>query len=57
MEAFVTPSPLPTWTRIGIGAIAEIIFLAYVIVAGRRAERLGLSADISEAPEQVPVRG
>jgi uncharacterized membrane protein SpoIIM required for sporulation len=57
IEAFVTPSPLPTWTRIGIGAVAEIIFLAYVIVAGRRAQRLGLSADISEAPEQVPVRG
>jgi uncharacterized membrane protein SpoIIM required for sporulation len=57
IEAFVTPSPLPTWARICIGAIAEITFLTYVIVAGRRAQRLGLSADISEAPEQVPVRG
>ena len=57
IEAFVTPSALPVWTRIGIGAIAEVTFLTYVIVAGRRAERLGLSADISEAPEQVPVRG
>lgn len=57
IEAFVTPSTLPTWTRIGIGAIAEIAVLAYVIVAGRRAQRLGLSADIREAPEQVPVRG
>ena len=57
IEAFVTPSPLPTWARITIGAIAEISFLTYVIVAGRRAQRRGLSADISEAPEQVPVRG
>ncbi|HTZ94211.1 MAG TPA: stage II sporulation protein M [Streptosporangiaceae bacterium] len=57
IEAFVTPSPLPTWARIGIGAIAEVAFLSYVIVAGRRAERRGLSADIHEAPEQIPVRG
>ncbi len=57
IEAFVTPSPLPTWARIGIGAIAEVAFLTYVIVAGRRAERGGLSADIREAPDQVPVRG
>jgi uncharacterized membrane protein SpoIIM required for sporulation len=57
IEAFVTPSPLPTWARIGIGGVAEIAFLAYVIGAGRRAQLLGLSADIREAPEQVPVRG
>jgi uncharacterized membrane protein SpoIIM required for sporulation len=57
IEAFVTPSPLPTWTRIGIGAIAEITFLTYVIALGRRAQRRGLSADITEAPEQVPIRG
>jgi uncharacterized membrane protein SpoIIM required for sporulation len=57
IEAFVTPSGLPSWLRIGIGAIAELAFLGYVIGAGRRAQRRGLSADISEAPEQVPVRG
>jgi uncharacterized membrane protein SpoIIM required for sporulation len=57
IEAFVTPSSLPSWARIGIGAVAEAGFLAYVIVAGRRARRLGLSADIAEAPEHVPVVG
>ena len=30
IEAFVTPSPLPTWARIGIGALAEAAFLPYV---------------------------
>jgi hypothetical protein len=55
IEAFVTPSGLPSWARIGIGAIAEIGFLTYVIVAGRRAERRGLSPDITEAPEYAPV--
>jgi uncharacterized membrane protein SpoIIM required for sporulation len=57
IEAFVTPSPLPSWARIGIGAVAETAMLSYVLVAGRRAARLGLSADIREAPEQLPVLG
>lgn len=57
IEAFVTPSSLPSWARIGIGAVVEVAFIAYVVAAGRRALRLGLSADIAEAPEQVPVAG
>jgi uncharacterized membrane protein SpoIIM required for sporulation len=57
IEAFVTPSSLPSWARIGIGAVAEVGFLTYVIVAGRRARRLGLSADIADAPEHAPVVG
>jgi uncharacterized membrane protein SpoIIM required for sporulation len=57
IEAFVTPSSLPSWARIGIGAVVEVAFLGYVIAAGRRALRLGLSADIAEAPEHVPVAG
>jgi uncharacterized membrane protein SpoIIM required for sporulation len=57
IEAFVTPSPLPTWARIGIGAVAETAFLTYLIVLGRRGTRAGLSADIEEAPDVVPVAG
>jgi uncharacterized membrane protein SpoIIM required for sporulation len=57
IEAFVTPSSLPSWSRIGIGAAAESAFLGYVVLAGRRARRLGLSADIAEAPEHAPVVG
>jgi len=41
IEAFVTPSGLPTAARIGIGVLAEAAFLAYVIVFGRRGGRLG----------------
>ncbi len=55
IEAFVTPSPLPTWARILIGCAAEAAFLSYVIVAGRRADRAGLSADMAEVPDTVPV--
>jgi uncharacterized membrane protein SpoIIM required for sporulation len=57
IEAFVTPSPLPTWARIGIGVCAEAAFLGYVIVLGRRAAAAGLSPDIEAAPDVVPVAG
>jgi uncharacterized membrane protein SpoIIM required for sporulation len=57
IEAFVTPSPLPTWARILIGTCAEAAFLGYVLVLGRRAHRAGRSADIEEAPDFAPVAG
>ena len=46
IEAFVTPSPLPTWARIGIGVVAELTFLAYVLVVGRAAVRAGETGDV-----------
>ena len=52
IEAFVTPSPLPTWARIGIGAVAEAAFLSYVIVLGRRAAAAGQTADMEHAPDR-----
>lgn len=57
IEAFVTPSPLPTWARITIGLVAEAAFISYVIVCGRRAAAAGLTADIGEAPDLLPVTG
>ncbi len=47
IEAFVTPSPLPTWARIAIGVLAEAVFFAYVFVLGRRAVRAGHTGDLS----------
>ncbi len=55
IEAGVTPSGLPTWARIGIGALAEVLFLAYVIVFGRRALRAGETGDIEQAPDLAPT--
>lgn len=57
IEAFVTPSPLPAWARIGIGAVAESVFLAYVIGFGRRAVREGETGDIAQVPDSLPVVG
>lgn len=47
IEAFVTPSPLPTWARLAIGVLAEVAFLAYVFVLGRRAVAEGETGDLS----------
>ena len=57
LEAFVTPSGLPTAARIGIGVLAELAFLAYVIVLGRRGLRAGATGDLSdeEREDVLPV--
>jgi hypothetical protein len=46
VEAFITPSGLPTLARIGVGVLAEAAFLSYVFVLGRRAARAGETGDI-----------
>ncbi|MEV6265357.1 stage II sporulation protein M [Streptomyces sp. NPDC051784] len=46
IEGFVTPSGLPTWARITIGVVAELIFLAYVYVLGGRAAHAGDTGDL-----------
>jgi uncharacterized membrane protein SpoIIM required for sporulation len=46
IEAFVTPSGLPTWARIGIGMLAETAFFAYVFVLGRAAYGRGETGDV-----------
>ena len=47
VEAFVTPSPLPTWARIALGVVVELLFLAWVFGPGRRAVRAGVTGDLS----------
>ncbi len=56
IEAALTPSPLPTWSRIAVGVAAVAAFLAYVIVFGRRAALAGETGDIADAPDVVPTR-
>ena len=46
IEAFVTPSGLPTAARVGIGVLAELVFLAYVFGPGRAAYRRGVTGDL-----------
>lgn len=49
IEAYVTPSPLPTWARLGIGVLALGAFLGYVFGVGRAAYRRGETGDIDQA--------
>jgi uncharacterized membrane protein SpoIIM required for sporulation len=59
VEAFVTPSPLPTWARIGIGAAVWTAFLVYVGWLGRRAALEGETGDlrVELVGDAAPVAG
>lgn len=59
IEAFVTPSGLPTWARVGIGVVAETVFLTYVWVLGGRAARAGETGDLDAElrGDLAPVAG
>lgn len=56
IEALVTPSPFPTFVRVGIGVLAEAAFLTYIVYFGRRAVRAGETGDLADAPDVVPTR-
>ncbi|MEV4312648.1 stage II sporulation protein M [Actinocrispum sp. NPDC049592] len=57
IEGFVTPSGWPTWLRIGIGVLVELLFLAYVFILGRRAAKAGETGDIDSryAEDTLPA--
>lgn len=57
IEGLVTGWVHTTWLRIGIGVLAEVLFLGYVFTLGRRAVLEGETGDIKEAPETAPVSG
>ncbi|MCS5734928.1 stage II sporulation protein M [Herbiconiux daphne] len=48
IEGFVTPAPWPWWLKIGIGAVALLAFLFYMLVIGGRAARAGHTGDLDE---------
>ena len=53
IEALVTPSPLPTAVRVGVGVLAEAGFFVYVWTLGRRAARAGEYGDIEAADREA----
>jgi uncharacterized membrane protein SpoIIM required for sporulation len=55
VEGFVTPSTLPAWARVTIGAVVWLAFLTYVFTLGRRAVRGGETGDVSDEELQAPV--
>ena len=59
VEAFVTPSPLPTWARLAIGVVVEVLFLAWIYGPGRRAHLAGVTGDLTDdlRGDVVPASG
>lgn len=48
IEGFITGAALPTWVRVGVGAIAELAFCVYAFVLGRAAARRGFTGALGE---------
>ena len=48
IEGFVTPSSLPVWAKVAIGALALATFLFYMLVIGRRAVQAGETGDLAD---------
>ncbi|MFC7403066.1 stage II sporulation protein M [Citricoccus sp. GCM10030269] len=46
VEGFVTPSDLPHWARLGIGALVLAGYWTYTLVLGGRAVRAGATGDL-----------
>jgi uncharacterized membrane protein SpoIIM required for sporulation len=51
IEGFVTGRPWPTALRVGIGVLAEAVFLVYAYALGRRAAARGLTGALGEEDE------
>jgi len=49
IEAFVTPSGLPTWARVGTGVLVEVAFVAYIVGYGRSAAARGYTGALGES--------
>ncbi|MGJ3189791.1 MULTISPECIES: stage II sporulation protein M [Paenarthrobacter] len=46
VEGFVTPSQLPVWAKITIGALVLAAYWAYTLILGGRAARAGVTGDL-----------
>ncbi|GAB3246326.1 stage II sporulation protein M [Kineosporia babensis] len=59
VEAFVTPSPLPTWARIAIGFVVWAVFVGYIWRFGKPAAQAGETGDLAAelAGDVRPVAG
>ena len=56
VEGFVTPSPLPTWLRLGIGLALFGAYWAYTLILGGRAYRAGHRGDLSRRDSGAELR-
>ncbi|MDG2111549.1 MAG: stage II sporulation protein M [Actinomycetota bacterium] len=57
IEGFVTGTDLPTLVRVGIGVIALLVFVVWIVALGPGAAERGLTGVFGERPDTEPVRG
>lgn len=55
LEAYVTPSGLPTVVRVGLGAVVWLAFLGYALGVGGAAHRRGETGDVAPEHSVTPV--
>ena len=55
LEAYVTPSGLPTWARVGTGTVVWLGFMLYALGVGGRAHRRGETGDLAPEHSVTPV--
>lgn len=48
IEGFVTGRVDDTWLRVGVGVVAEAVFVTWIVVQGRQATLTGLTGDLDE---------
>lgn len=48
IEGFITGRGVPTALRVGIGVVAEVAFVAWIVIQGRAATARGLTGDMGE---------
>lgn len=56
VEAYVTPSPLPVWAKITIGALVLAAYWAYTLILGGRAVRAGELGDLDADDAGASIR-
>ncbi|MFQ4147804.1 stage II sporulation protein M [Arthrobacter sp. LAPM80] len=56
VEAFVTPSPLPVWAKISIGALVLAGYWTYTLVLGGSAVRAGETGDLGADDAGASIR-
>jgi uncharacterized membrane protein SpoIIM required for sporulation len=48
IEGFITGRGVPTGLRVGIGVLAELVFVGWIVVQGRAATRRGVTGEMGE---------
>lgn len=57
LEGFITPSTLPDWLRLFLGALVTILLWMYILIVGKRAYQAGFDGDMDAQTSGYIRRG